>query len=95
MLADFDGIFPIVEVLKRRRGRPRAILDPLRRRQHIGLALIYFGSDWPLARIAKMHDVSTDTARRWIRLALNYDEPEADRVRILAGNSRRKVKCLD
>lgn len=95
MSADFDGVFPAVEALKQRRGRPKATLDPSQRRRHIGLALIYFGSTWTLARVAKMHEISPDTARRWIRLALNYHEPEADRVRTLAANSRRKTKYFD
>lgn len=92
MSADFGGIFPTVKVTQPRRGRPRATQDVSQRRRHIGLALIYFGSNWTLARIAKMHDVGTDTARRWIRSALTYSEPEADRVRSLAENSQRKIK---
>lgn len=95
MSVAFDEVFPTVNTPRKGPGRPRANLDPARRRQHIGLALIYFGSNWTLSHVAKMHDISPDTARRWIRLALNYQEPEANRVRALAAKSQRKTKCLN
>lgn len=93
MIAPEPGaVFPTVKSVEPKRGRPPATTDPLKRRQHIGLALIYFGSNWTLARVAKMHDVSPDTARRWIRLALTYHDPETDRLHALAENSQRHGK---
>lgn len=89
MSAGFNEIFPAVDAPKRLRGRPRSTKDPAQRRQHIALALIYFGSNWTLTHIAKMYDVSPDTASRWIRQALTYEEPEADRLRYLAKHCNR------
>lgn len=93
MLNEFSEVFPYtMTTQERKRGRPRSVLNPSKRKQHIALALLYLGTNWTLARVAKSYDVSLDTARRWIRLALTYHEPEADCARTLAKNYRRKIK---
>jgi hypothetical protein len=86
---DENDIFP-KPVAPKRCGRHRDSDNLSQRQKHIETALIYFCTNWPLARIGVVHGVCEKTIQRWIYRALTYEE--ADTIRILAQTYRRKIK---
>jgi hypothetical protein len=80
----------------RRAGRPRVSDDPAERDRHVECATLFFGTNWPVAKIARTCDVSPATVYLWVPKALGYeDHPEYEGLRRLAMGSKRRVQIPD
>lgn len=77
--------------VRRRPGRRPVAAIPAERGRHIFAAGLMFRTDWPVKMIAGTLGVTRETVYQWTRLALTYDEPEADALRALAARSRRRL----
>lgn len=64
-----------------RPGRPPVRNQPAERRRHIDVAFDRLVRKLSLPQVALLHGISMDTVRRWSRLAVTYDEPEAEGLR--------------
>lgn len=68
-------------------GRPKVADDRVQRRRHVAAAIDHVGRGLSLSQVARLHGTTKSTVRRWVRLALTYDDEPCEGLRRLLAST--------